>query len=492
MNDRTRVGLGVLAVAVVLGVLGDALLRATPWGLNVFLWMAVLVASVVVLVHRQRLALLGEGRWLVPPVLLLAAAFAWRDSPALRWLDALALVVVLSLIARRARSRQIRLASLVEYALGLSRAGFNVGLGFPLLVNEIQWKEIPRQGWSGHALAVGRGLLIACPLLLVFGSLLTAADAVFEDLVRNTLRLNFSELATHLVSSAIGVWIVSGYLRGMLMGKEPGTPSARRPGLLGVVEMGTALGLLNVLFLGFVVVQFRYFFGGAGLVEVTSGLTYAAYARRGFFELVAVAALVLPLLLLADGHLRQENPGHVRLFRALAGAQILLLFVIMASAVHRMRLYQSEYGLTQLRLYTTAFMGWLALVFIWFAATVLRGQRERFAFGALVAGFLMIVGLHILNPDALIVRTNVARADAGRCLDTNYVTSLSADAVPTLVAALPTLNQEDSGAVAARLRQRWSAPERRDWRTWNWARARAWRVVREYETALQEIANRQP
>jgi hypothetical protein len=104
----------------------------------------------------------------------------------------------------------------------------------------------------------------------------------------------------------------------------------------------------------------------------------------------------------------------------------------------------------------------------------------------------MIAALHILNPDALIVRTNVARAYAGRCLDTNYATSLSADAVPTLVAALPILNQEDSDAVAARLRQRWSGRERRDWRTWNWARARAWRVVREYETALQEIANRQP
>ena len=71
-------------------------------------------------------------------------------------------------------------------------------------------------------------------------------------------------------------------------------------------------------------------------------------------------------------------------------SQIALLFVIMASAFERMRLYQAEYGLSEQRLYPTAFMGWLAVVFVWFCLTVLRGHRERFAFGAMVAGFLLI------------------------------------------------------------------------------------------------------
>ena len=179
---------------------------------------------------------------------------------------------------------------------------------------------------------------------------------------------------------------------------------------------------------------------------------------------------------------------HERIFRALAGAQVLMLFVIMASAVQRMRLYQSEYGLTQLRLYTTVFMGWLAIVFIWFAVTVLRGQRERFAFGALVAGLLVLAILHILNPDAFIVRINAARAGAGRRFDANYATSLSADAVPALMAALPALDQQDSCLVAAHVLRRWMPSESRSWRTWNWARAVAWRVVEDKQTTLLEMA----
>ena len=157
----------------------------------------------------------------------------------------------------------------------------------------------------------------------------------------------------------------------------------------------------------------------------------------------------MPLLLGAHWLLNKEDARAQRIFRLLAGTQVLLLFVVMASAVQRMRLYQNEYGLTELRLYTTAFMGWLAVVFLWFAATVLRGYRERFAFGALVAGFLLLAALHVLNPDALIVRTNVALAQAGRRFDASYAASLSADAVPALVAGLAKLSPAERSKAAA-------------------------------------------
>jgi len=175
---------------------------------------------------------------------------------------------------------------------------------------------------------------------------------------------------------------------------------------LGIVETTTIFSLLNLLFLSFVLVQIRYFFGGAATVQATAGLTYAQYARSGFFELVWVAALVLPLLL---GLHWLQKPGDARaqrLFTWQAAVQVALLFVIMASALARMRLYEGEYGLTELRLYTTAFMGWLALVFAWFTLTALRGRRERFAFGAAVCAFALVV-----NPDDRIVRANLAHRE---------------------------------------------------------------------------------
>ena len=78
---------------------------------------------------------------------------------------------------------------------------------------------------------------------------------------------------------------------------------------LGAVELNVVVTILDLLFLAFVIVQFRYLFGGRDLVQQSANLTYAEYARHGFFELVAVAALTLPLLLLGDWLLREEGAG---------------------------------------------------------------------------------------------------------------------------------------------------------------------------------------
>src|SRR6185369_17166068 len=116
---------------------------------------------------------------------------------------------------------------------------------------------------------------------------------------------------------------VAGFLRSTLRG--PQLPDVPRPSLfhLAAGETNVAIALIDILFAGFVAVQIRYFFGGAALVKVAPNLTYADYARRGFFELVAVAALVLPLLLLAEWLIDKTT---TTMFRLLALVQVLLVF----------------------------------------------------------------------------------------------------------------------------------------------------------------------
>jgi len=251
---------------------------------------------------------------------------------------------------------------------------------------------------------------------------------------------------------------------------------------IGTIELTVALGLIDLLFLSFVIFQLPYLFGGQTQV---ASLGYSDYARRGFFELVWVAGLSLPLLLLLHWLIRPRSlltPGELplaeRVFRALALVMLALLFVVMASAVQRMQLYVVEHGLTELRVQAPAFMAWQAVVLVWFAATVLRGQRRRFAFGALVAGFITIAGLNVLNPDALIVRHNAAIGHLVPTVpsDQRPLASFSADATPAIVDALPTLPAADRSRVEARLRERWSAAPG-DWRTFNLSRAQAHAAV---------------
>ena len=164
-------------------------------------------------------------------------------------------------------------------------------------VADIEWREAVRGRWKGQALAVSRGVLLAAPLLVLFGALLVAADAIFERLIIEVFGFDLAEVFSHLFLITFFAWI-TGVLWAGLMARVPRELRDPRPRILslGIVEVGIVLGLLDLLFLTFVVIQVRYLFGGAGRVAATAGLTYAEYARRGFFELVTVTALALPPL----------------------------------------------------------------------------------------------------------------------------------------------------------------------------------------------------
>ena len=490
MDEKQKLALRILFVSLSLGVLGDTMLRGTPWGVNFALWVLMLGAFAAALGWRSR-AFAGGGSALLAPVLLFACAFAWRDSLTLNLLSILALLVAFAVIILRAQGGAIVTAFHLDYVLGGFVAILNACFGgFRLLIGDLPWRRISGGTITARSLSVACGVFFSFPLLLVFGALLVAADAVFGSIVFKILDIDFASLVTHAFLITFFAWITAGYLRGMTLGTECDLSSRVRQQWfsLGIVEVGIPLGLLNLLFLSFVVIQFRYFFGGASSVSLTPGLTYSEYARRGFFELVTVSALVLPMLLFAQWVLVKNDARADRIFRWLAGFQLVLLTVIMASAYQRMRLYQQEYGLTQQRLYPTAFMAWLAVVFVWFALTALRGQRERFAFGAMVAGFVLVAALHVANPDALIVRVNAARMAEGQKFDAYYASSLSADAVPALLAALPRIPEPDRCIVAGRLLNSWAQPEADDWRTWNYSRSRAQNLVRQHAARLRPMA----
>lgn len=483
-SASTRLGLGVLAAGLALGALCQGLLDVGPPGLSLPLAMLGLLAAIVGLARWQRVPLAGEGRLLLGPALFFAAACAWRDSPTLKLCNVLALLAALALFARRARGGSLRLAGVGDYLFGGLVTSVQAAVGpFVLVFSDVRWREVSAQRGFGPWLAAGRGVLIALPLLFVFGGLFASADAVFEGLVTGLLRWSPADLVGHLFLLGFYGWLAAGLLRQAFLAAETSAGGAGPGGpRLGRIELRLVLGSLNLLFLAFVLVQIPYLFGGTATVLVAGGPTYAEYARRGFFELVTVTALALPLLLIA--HWLSRGQPSQRLFNLLAGSLVGLLFVIVASALQRMSLYRQIYGETELRLYTTAFMLWLAVVFAWFLLTVPRGRRDRFAFGALVSSFAALAVLNALNPDALIVRANIGRefiADAPsgaryrpQPLDENYLLSLSGDAVPTLVELLPLLPPEKRAAAAARLAERWSPPARPDWRTWSLGRQEAW------------------
>jgi uncharacterized protein DUF4153 len=515
MSERTSTGLAILAVALGVGVLGDGLLRALPWGINVTVCSIVLIGGAVGIVRARRLPTTREAPWLAITALLLAVAFVRRDSRPLAALDLLGLILALALGALSLQGVRVRVRGVTAYALAAPVAAITAAIGvLPLVLGDIRWAEVPRPARLGQLRAVALGALLAVPLLGVFTALFASADATFALATREAFHFDAASLASHAFLILFWGALTAGFLRGALLGRSdwaltgerltPGSPGGGIP----FATAATALGLVNLLFVVFLGLQASYLFGGAGYVQRATGLTIAEYARHGFFELVTASGLVLPLLLGADWATRRETAQQRTSFRALLGLTVMLVAVMLASALQRMFLYVGAFGLTELRVYTTGFMMWLAGVFGWFAWTVLRARRASFAFGALVQGWIVLAGLHVLNPDAFIARTNLARAVAGQPIgeggdtarggggvggarntpDVRYLAwNLSADAVPELVATLPRLSPQDQRVVSEALVRRWADSPARDWRSWNWSASRAASLVRERQAGLRVI-----
>jgi Domain of unknown function (DUF4173) len=518
INIKNQQGLRILVAALGLGVIGQTLFHQSAFGLNWGVWIGSLCLALIgiarwngfallahktaphglfaLLAHKTAphglFALQGEGRWLLIAAFALALCVAWRDSETLGAINTLLGLATLALAALSTRDGSLRVATLTSYFATLITTGFGTLFGgFVLLFSDISWTHLPRRNLPPETFAVLRGALIAAPIVIVFGALFSSADAVFGRFVGSLFNFNWNldTFMNRLIVTLAFAWIAAGFLHIALQSSGLTKTALKPGGTLGQTEMVIVMGSLNALFTAFVIVQFGYLFGGSNNVTV-AGLTYADYARRGFFELVWVAALVLPLLLVLHAFVPKTETAtrQRKLYRVLALVLLGLLAIIMISAVQRMRLYQLEYGLTELRLYPTAFMAWLALVFAWFATTVLRERRERFAFGALVAGIGVVFALNAINPDALIVRVNADRVQRGKTFDAEYARTLSADAVPALLEAIRTLPETAMGGnrqqqleqviavfgTQANGMRKYSIS---NWRAWNWGRWQAHQAI---------------
>ncbi len=493
-SPRARLALALIPTGLSLGLLADLLLRATPWGLNVAVCGVVFVAAGAWMVRRFHVPVASDAPWLALSAACCAIAFVRRDSSTLHLLDVGAFVGAIALTALATQGASVRLRGVSAYVLATCVGCAHAWLGAPRLVlADIPWGDVHLSGRWRQLGAVGIGLLIAIPLLVVFGGLFVSADATFASLV-SSVHLDLPTLTSHVFLTGVFAAFATGTLRGAFLGNAGPAATGERLAQPGVrlATAATVLGALDLLFLSFVALQARWLFGGAALIQATAGLTVSDYARRGFFELVTAAALVLPVLLGAEWATRREGRSQERAFRGLALLLILLVGVMLASALQRMLLYVQLFGLTELRLYTTAFMVWLGGVFAWLAWTVLRGARARFAFGALVQATVVLAGLHVANPDALITRVNASRGATAAPFDAAYAAGvLSADAVPALLDALPHLQPAEHGEVARRLLARWGSPATGDWRSWNWSAARARTLVHARVAELEAIRARE-
>ncbi len=306
------------------------------------------------------------------------------------------------------------------------------------------------------------GLGSAVVVVVVLVALLASADAAFARLVSLPVPDGLG------VRAVLGVTVVALVLGLGTACRPPRPERARHSRAASPVEWVLPLLGADAVLTAFLLVQAAVLADPAAALAGT-GVTPAAWAREGFGQLVVVTLLVLLTLGWA---VRRADPAAVlqrRLLRVGGGALALLTLGVVATAVSRMALYADRFGATTLRLYVVVFELWLAVVVVLVAVSWLRGRSDRLPRAVLATAAWVLLALAAVGPDAAVARYDVERFGRTGVVDTAYLATLSADAVPVL---LHLTEPERTAALRGR------APHDDPWYAVNLARLRADSLLR--------------
>ncbi|MDR2771451.1 MAG: DUF4173 domain-containing protein [Clostridiales Family XIII bacterium] len=293
--------------------------------------------------------------------------------------------------------------------------------------------------------AAALGLLVFLPLLMIVLSLLTAADDAFSALWNEILsRIYLQDFAAYAIEFILGI-PVAAYLYGAVFGDV----TRRRAGILDAETLSQALARIrfvpgmafyapmaafNAIYALFFVALGNYFFSAfAG--RLPEALSYAEYARKGFFELCGVASLNLAIIGCVYLLMRRAGGARPAALRLMTGLMSAFTVLLIVTAMSKMLLYISSYGLTRLRVYTSWFMLLLLIVFL----LLLLWHFRSFGLAKplILVSAVCFMALTWANTDGLIAKYNIEQYLQGKtdALDVQMLYGLSDAAAPYIRAA---------------------------------------------------------
>ena len=405
--------------------MADQWLRTGTFGLAASLTFVTGAVVVVRIGGLQRL----ESRALVALAALFACWLTLRASPWLLWPDLLVAISLLGLAASFAVRGSTFDIGVSEISARAAQAIIQIAAGAGFVAQP----ALRARGRLRAAAPLIRGVLIAVPIAALVAGLLASADPVFASFFN--LNVDVGTLLLDVAFVAFGTLGAAGLLR--LAASEPMERVDGPAWRLGATEALVVLAVLNAVFAAFAVAQVLAATGAAAETLRSAGFTYSDYARSGFFQLLWVSGITLVVLFLFSRISRFSDPRSALAFMVLAQCAIALTLLIDVVAFGRLSLYEQAYGFTMLRLYSHVFAVWVAVVFLLLAADFLGvWSRRRWFIGATLAtAATVLLGLNLVNPEALVVSLNTSHAQTAHKIDGDYLSQLSSDATPALLAS---------------------------------------------------------
>ena len=409
-----------------------ALFRGLSFGMPVF--FAAAYALIIGYGRKSRSIDVKKGAALLAPIVLLLLCNAVYGNPVLNALNfpALFFFAVLHLMSMfGARSYPALTKELfVDFLNGFFvRTVMNLDKIFVISAKGVKEKGGRKLGWR-----ILLGFLVCIPVLAVIIALLSSADKAFESLVRKIGDIIGNRILEYLFKIFLGAVLAVPLFGAVYSFRyKKGRPDAKAvtlPAKLDPAVAYTVLSLVCAVYFVFLFVQFNYMFlAFAG--RLPENFIYSEYARRGFFELAAVAAINLAISAAAYVFSPKKSGKPAVALKVLLLTLSFVTLVIIGSAFAKMAMYMDVFGLTRLRVWTSWFMILTAAVFL---MTIVKVLSSKFSVVKAVCVFFTVwyLVLNLAGTDAVVAKFNVEkyRSDTSTVLDVGMFYRLSDSMVP--------------------------------------------------------------
>ena len=267
--------------------------------------------------------------------------------------------------------------------------------------------------------------------------LLISADVAFSSLMERIFG-DVGEIIAEIILSLLLFPLVMSLFFGLRSGadtpkKKPDPDDVNKLKRLEPIMFNVLLSAISVFYLVYLFSQLAYFFNAfSGILPESYDFTYADYARRGFFEMTAIAAINLFLIFVANAF-SKENGRNVYL-KAVSVFICVFTEIIAATSLSKMVMYINAYGLTKLRIITSIFTVFIFLVVI-FAALKIIIRRFSYMKAVILTAVILNAATAIISIDRTVAAYNTEAYFSGKLekVDVSTVSELGDAGVPYLV-----------------------------------------------------------
>lgn len=343
------------------------------------------------------------------------------------------------------------------------------------------------------------GLFLSLPLLLIIISLLSSADMVFSEMLSffptllrqffvNIVLKDFTAIFT--ITLFVGTYTFS-YIYHLFGQDKKKDASMQESSLrteaknpktyIDPIILMTVLVMVDMIYLLFSLIQFSYLFGG-GTHTLPLELSYAEYARRGFFELLLVTMINFSIMLFIIYFSDFQRKATANILKTLLFAMGIFTYVMLYSSFYRMGLYEQKYGYTYLRVFVYFFLFVESVSLIGTLAYIVCPKFNLFKM-YFVIFLVFYIGLNYINIDSMIAKKNIDRYfKETHDIDIHYLQSLPYDAVPQITRLL----KADDAAIVNQTKEyleevKKDLQDTRDWQEFNLSEYRAKTILLEID-----------